>query len=94
MLTQLRTYNRLLREWRVKERASSPSACSVTDDLSIPSCTLYAGLKKKVTLELAIYYFDFKWGDEDEIDRVWLGPFNYSAFRLCIMSFYCAVGAT
>lgn len=78
----------------MKERASSPSACSVTDDLSIPSCTLYAGLKKKVTLELPSIILTLSGGDEDEIDRVWLGPFNYSAFRLCIMSFYCAVEAT
>lgn len=78
----------------MKEKASSPCACAVADDLSILSCTLYAELKKKVTLELAIYYFDFKWGDGAEIDRVWLGPFNYIAFKLCIISFYCAVEAT
>lgn len=79
---------------RVKERASSPCACAFADDLSIPPCTLCAVLKKKVTLDLAIYYFDFKWGDGVEIDRVWLGPFNYIAFRLCAGSLYCAVDAT
>lgn len=59
-------------------------ACAVADDLSIHSCTSAVG--KKVTLELAIYYFDFKWGDEVEIDRVWLGPFNYSVFRFSVGS--------
>lgn len=50
---------------------------------SVSYVRLNAGLNKKVTLELAIYYFDFKWGDGDKIDRVSLGPFNYIAFRLC-----------
>lgn len=78
----------------MKERASSPCACAVADDPSIPSCTPYAGTEKKVTLELAIYYFVVKWGDGAEIDRVWLGPFNYIAFKFCIKTFYCAVVAT
>lgn len=44
---------------------------------------------EKSDIRVAIYYFDFMWGDRVEIDRVWLGPFNYSAFSwiaLCIVS--------
>lgn len=55
-------------------------ACAFVDDLSIPSCTL-AGCWEKSDIREAIYYFDFMWGDGVEIDRVWLSPFNYSAFR-------------
>lgn len=61
---------------RLKERASSPCACA--DDLSIPSCT--PRRREKSDIRVAIYYFEFMWGDGAEIDRVWLGPFNYTAF--------------
>lgn len=48
---------------------------------ALMTCQLYAGRGEKSDIRVAIYYFDFMWGDGAEIDRVWLSPFNYTAFN-------------
>lgn len=49
--------------------------------LALMTCQLCASRSKKSDIRVAIYYFDFMWGDGAEIDRVWLSPFNYTAFN-------------
>lgn len=62
---------------RGTEKEHRHRACAGSDDLSIPSCTPV--VDEKSDIRVAIYYFDFMWGDGAEIDRVWPGLFNYIA---------------